>query len=138
MRDEDLVELGKKELEILGLVKASEVIEGSVVRMPKAYPVYDGDGEYREALKVVRRFVDGLGNLQLVGRNGMHKYNNQDHSMLTAMLDAKNILGAKYDLWGVNVDEEYHEEVKEGDRKSLDDFAKMESTQPRVPEKAKV
>ena len=138
MPDQDLVELGKKELEILGLVKASEVIEGSVVRMPKAYPVYDGDGEYREALKVVRRFVDGLGNLQLVGRNGMHKYNNQDHSMLTAMLAAKNILGAKFDLWGVNVDEEYHEEVKEGDRKSLDDFAKMESTQPRVPEKAKV
>ena len=138
MPDQDLVELGKKELEILGLVKASEVIEGSVVRMPKAYPVYDGDGEYREGLKVVRRFVDGLGNLQLVGRNGMHKYNNQDHSMLTAMLAAKNILGAKFDLWGVNVDEEYHEEVKEGDRKSLDDFATMESTQPRVPEKAKV
>src|SRR5262245_66377716 len=111
MRDEDLVELGKKELEILGLVKASEVIEGSVVRMPKAYPVYDGDGEYREALKVVRRFVAGLGNLQLVGRTGMHKYNNQNHSMLTAMLAATTILGAGFDLWAVNVGQGYNEEV---------------------------
>jgi protoporphyrinogen oxidase len=138
LSDHDLAELGKTELEVLGLVKRSEVIEGSVVRTPKAYPVYDGNGEYREAIRVVRRFVDGLGNLQLVGRNGMHKYNNQDHSMLTAMLAAKNILGARLDLWGVNVDEEYQEEVKVGDRTSLDDLAKLESTQPRVPEKAKV
>jgi len=135
MRDEDLIELGKRELEILGLVKPSEVIDGSVVRMPKAYPVYDGD--YRGSLKTVREFVEGLGNLQLVGRNGMHKYNNQDHSMLTAMLAAHNILGANYDLWGVNVDEEYHEELK-GDQKSLSDFGKLASTQPRVPVRAKV
>ena len=62
----------------------------AVVRMPKAYPVYDGD--YKAALEVIRHFVDGLSNLQLVGRNGMHKYNNQDHSMLTAMLTVRNIV----------------------------------------------
>ena len=130
MTDEDLIELGKKEIEILDLGKASEVIDGAVVRMPKAYPVYDGG--YKEAVLVIRKFVEGLGNLQLVGRNGMHRYNNQDHSMLTAMLAARNILGANYDLWSVNVDDDYHEEMG-GDKKGLDDFAKLASTQPRVP-----
>lgn len=130
MKDEDLIELGKKEVEILDLVRADEVIDGAVVRMPKAYPVYDSG--YKEAIATIRKFVDGLNNLQLVGRNGMHKYNNQDHSMLTAMLAARNILGAKYDLWSVNVDDEYHEEM-DGDRKNLDDFAKLALTQPQVP-----
>jgi protoporphyrinogen oxidase len=135
MSDEDLIELGKKELEVLGLARSSDVIDGAVVRMPKAYPVYDGT--YSNAVKVVRQFVDGLGNLQLVGRNGMHKYNNQDHSMLTAMLAARNILGENYDLWAVNVDEEYHEEIA-GDRKDLEDFTQLVSTQPRVPKRIKV
>ena len=79
MTDDELVELGKAELEKLGLLNASEVEDGAVVRMPKAYPVCDFT--YRNALDVVRGFLDGLGNLQLVGRNGMHKYNNQDHAM---------------------------------------------------------
>jgi hypothetical protein len=92
------------------------------------------DGGYKEALNVIRRFIDGLGNLQLVGRNGMHQYNNQDHSMLTAMLAARNILGARYDLWSVNVNEEYHEEIS-GERKDLDDFRQLAATQPRVPER---
>jgi protoporphyrinogen oxidase len=135
MQDEDLIELGKRELEILGLARASDVIDGAVVRMPKAYPVYDGT--YRNAVEVIRNFVDGLGNLQLVGRKGMHKYNNQDHSMLTAMLAARNILGENHDLWAVNVDEEYHEEIT-GDGKNLDDFTRRVSTQPRVPERIKV
>jgi len=132
MPDQDLIELGKRELERIGLARASEITDGSVVRMPKAYPVYDGT--YQDALKVIRRFVEALGNLQMVGRNGMHKYNNQDHSMLTAMLAARNILGANYDLWSVNVDEEYHEELS-GQRKDFDDFRPMASTQPLVPQR---
>src|SRR5262245_31342890 len=73
------------------LLFLTDVEDGAVVRMPKAYPVCDPG--YADALKTVREFMDGLSNLQLVGRNGMHKYNNQDHSMLTAMLAVKNILG---------------------------------------------
>ena len=110
MPDDELIELGKKELESLGLVNRNDVEDGTVVRMPKAYPVYDST--YRKSLDVVRQFLGGIDNLQLVGRNGMHKYNNQDHSMLTAMLSAENILGANHDLWAVNVEQEYHEEMK--------------------------
>ena len=110
MPDEELIELGKKDLESLGLVNKNDIEDGTVVRMPKAYPVYDST--YRKSLDVVRQFLGGIGNLQLVGRNGMHKYNNQDHSMLTAMLSAENILGASHDLWAVNVEQEYHEEMK--------------------------
>jgi hypothetical protein len=110
MPDDELIELGKKELESLGLVNRNDVEDGTVVRMPKAYPVYDST--YRKSLDVVRQFLGGIDNLQLVGRNGMHKYNNQDHSMLTAMLSAENILGASHDLWAVNVEQEYHEEMK--------------------------
>lgn len=131
MSDPDLVELGKKELGILGLVTPTDVEDGSVVRMPKAYPVYDGT--YSESLRVVCEFLESIPNLQLVGRNGMHKYNNQDHSMLTAMLAVKNILGADYDLWQVNAEQEYHEEVRERDKTNADEFAMLESTQPRVP-----
>jgi hypothetical protein len=130
MADQDLIELGKKELEILGLARPSSVVDGAVVRMPKAYPVYDET--YKDSVNVIRRFVEQLGNLQLVGRNGMHKYNNQDHSMLTAMLAARNILGANYDVWAANVDEDYHEELA-GDPKELEDFRQLASTQPRVP-----
>jgi protoporphyrinogen oxidase len=110
MPDDELIELGKKELESLGLANRDDVEDGTVVRMPKAYPVYDST--YRKSLDVVRQFFGGIDNLQLVGRNGMHKYNNQDHSMLTAMLSAENILGANHDLWAVNVEQEYHEEMK--------------------------
>lgn len=131
MSDSDLVELGKKELGILGLVNPSDIIDGSVVRMPKAYPVYDGT--YAESLRVVREFLDGIQNLQLIGRNGMHKYNNQDHSMLTAMLAVKNILGANYDLWQVNAEQEYHEEVTDRDKTNTSEFAMLASTQPQVP-----
>lgn len=111
MPDDNLIELGKAELEKLGLVKASDVEDGSVVRMPKAYPSYDS--KYRDMLDIIRSFLGGIGNLQVVGRNGMHRYNNQDHSMLTAMLAVENINGAEHDLWDVNVDQEYHEERKE-------------------------
>jgi protoporphyrinogen oxidase len=130
MSDRELIELGTRELEMLGLAKASDIEDGAVVRMQKAYPVYDSG--YEEALRVVRGFTDRLENLQLVGRNGMHKYNNQDHSMLTAMLAVKNILGGKHDLWGVNADQDYHEEVT-GHERGVDDLAQVVSTQPRVP-----
>jgi protoporphyrinogen oxidase len=129
MSDEDLVALGKSEITELGLVNGSDVVDGTVVRMPKAYPVYAAG--YSAAVSTIREFVSSrLPNLQLVGRNGMHRYNNQDHSMLTAMLAARNITGANYDLWQVNVDEEYHEE---GRIVSEADIRLMESTQPRVP-----
>ncbi len=133
MSDKDLIELGKAELELLKLVKASDVIDGSVVRMPKAYPVYDST--YADALVTVREFISQLGNLHLVGRNGLHKYNNQDHSMLTAMLVVKNILGAHYDIWSVNADQEYHEEVKEGETDFSHELAVVNSTQPIVPQR---
>ncbi len=108
--DDKLIELAKGELETLGLVNKNDVEDGIVVRMPKAYPIYDST--YQMSLDVVRQFLNRFDNLQLVGRNGMHKYNNQDHSMLTAMLSAENILGANYDLWAVNVEQEYHEEMR--------------------------
>lgn len=127
--DEDLIKLATKELGILGLVDPKDVEDGAVVRMPKAYPIYDS--VYVEAVNTIREFLTGLGNLYLVGRNGMHKYNNQDHSMLTAMLSVKNILGANYDVWEVNVDNEYHEEIKETD----EDLSLVASTQPMVPKR---
>lgn len=136
MPDSDLIELGKKEIGLLGLAQPSDVIDGAVVRMPKAYPVYDG--MYSDALQTVREFLDGIPNLQLVGRNGMHKYNNQDHSMLTAMLAVKNILGANYDLWQVNAEQEYHEEVTDRDKTEEDEFAMLAATQPRVPRRREI
>jgi protoporphyrinogen oxidase len=111
MADDDLVELGKRELTKLGLVDAGKVEAGYVVRMPKAYPVYDE--HYKHHLRVMRDWLEAHApNVHPVGRNGMHKYNNQDHSMYTAMLSVENILGADHDVWTVNVEEEYHEEKK--------------------------
>lgn len=108
--DEDLIKLAKKELEQIGLAKAGEVTDGCVVRQKKAYPVYDD--EYARHVETLRKeFEKNYPTLHLVGRNGMHKYNNQDHAMMTAMLCAENILAGKpvYDLWAVNQDAEYHE-----------------------------
>jgi protoporphyrinogen oxidase len=110
--DADLVEQAKQELERLGLVPASRVEAGYVVRMPKAYPMYDGT--YKANVDVLRRWLDeNTPNVFPVGRNGMHKYNNQDHSMYTAMLSVENIFGADHDVWSVNVEAEYHEEKSE-------------------------
>ena len=133
MPDDEIVRLATRELSELGLGNASGVLEGRVVRMPKAYPVYDSN--HLEALKTVRQFLNKITNLYLVGRNGMHKYNNQDHSMLTAMLAVKNIQGANYDIWQVNADEEFHEEIRTraGPVREEDMFATLRSTQPRVP-----
>ncbi len=108
--DKALIARAAQELEELGLAVASDVVDGAVIRMPKAYPIYDS--VYRGHLDVVRSYIDPIRNLHTVGRNGMHKYNNQDHSMLTAMMAIWNMKGAAHDLWEVNTDFEYHEEQK--------------------------
>jgi protoporphyrinogen oxidase len=109
MPDRDLIELGKREVERLGLASAADVEDGCVFRMDKSYPVYDAD--YREVLATVREFVAGLENFQTIGRNGLHRYNNQDHAMLTGMLAVRNlVLGERNDLWSVSVDDVYQEE----------------------------
>ncbi|MCU0310460.1 MAG: NAD(P)/FAD-dependent oxidoreductase [Acidimicrobiales bacterium] len=108
--DEDLIARAKRELETIGLVKADAVEAGYVVRMPKAYPFYDE--HYKANVQRLRDWLtDCAPNVHPVGRNGMHRYNNQDHSMYTAMLTVDNIVsGTAYDVWEVNVEEEYHEE----------------------------
>jgi protoporphyrinogen oxidase/nucleoside-diphosphate-sugar epimerase len=108
LTDKELIKLATKELAALNLAKAETVIDGAVIRQKKAYPVYDG--EYRAALDVIQEWILSLENFQTVGRNGMHRYNNQDHSMLTAMLAVRNILGEDHDIWNVNVERSYHEE----------------------------
>jgi len=105
--DYDLAQLAIREAVQIGLIKAGEVQDAFVVRMPKAYPIYDQS--YQKHLKTIKEWVCQFANLQPVGRNGMHHYNNQDHSMMTAMLAARNIMGGSYDCWKVNTDAEYHE-----------------------------
>jgi protoporphyrinogen oxidase len=108
--DEHLIATGIEELASLGLMRAADVEGGYVVRMPKAYPTYDED--YKANVAVLRAWLEEhTANVHPVGRNGMHRYNNQDHSMLTAMLTVENLYGADHDIWEVNVEEEYHEEA---------------------------
>jgi protoporphyrinogen oxidase len=108
--DADLVVQGARELAKLGLAREAQVVDGTVVRQRAAYPVYDG--EYRRAVDVIRSFIESeIPNLQLVGRNGMHKYNNQDHAMMTGLMAARNIMGGSYDLWRINSDAQYLEEA---------------------------
>ncbi|HWW51779.1 MAG TPA: NAD(P)-binding protein [Verrucomicrobiae bacterium] len=119
--DEDLLQLAKCELERIGLCRAAEVEDGCVVRVPKAYPVYGSD--YREALAVVREFVDSLENFRTIGRNGLHRYNNQDHAMLTGMLAVRSmVLGEPHDLWSINTEQDYHEEVRTTASKPFSDL----------------
>ncbi|HBE32984.1 MAG TPA: FAD-dependent oxidoreductase, partial [Cyanobacteria bacterium UBA11368] len=108
LSDVELIDLATRELGRLGLAAESDVEDGVVIRQPKAYPVYDS--EYRQHLKTIQSFLSTIENLQTVGRNGMHRYNNQDHSMLTAMLAVRNILGENHDLWEVNTERSYYEE----------------------------
>jgi protoporphyrinogen oxidase len=116
--DEDLIAQGTDELYRLGLITSPDKVEaGYVVRMPKAYPVYDE--QYQGNVEVMRKWLSvNVANVFPCGRNGMHKYNNQDHSMLTAMLSVENILGADHDVWSVNVEAEYHEERGTGSQRS--------------------
>ncbi len=118
--DEDLIELAKKEMDILGLCNPDDVVGGAVVRQEKAYPVYDED--YAANVDAMRaELEDKYPTLHLVGRNGMHRYNNQDHAMMTAMLTVENIVAGErlYDTWCVNEDAEYHEAGDEGAEKVL-------------------
>jgi protoporphyrinogen oxidase len=110
MPDDELLALGKTEIGRLGLVDPDAVFDGFVIRMPKCYPVYDE--AYKGHVETIRDYLMGFKNLQLCGRYGLFKYNNMDHSMLTALLAVENILGADHDVWSINADDEYHEEEK--------------------------
>jgi protoporphyrinogen oxidase len=112
LSDDALIAQAARELEQLGLARAADVEDGTVLRMPKAYPIYDSP--YAAHLDAIRAHIDPIANLHTVGRNGMHKYNNQDHSMLTAMMTVWNMWGASHDVWAVNTDFDYHEEQKVG------------------------
>jgi protoporphyrinogen oxidase len=130
--DKELIELAKREVSKIGLVTASDVFDACVVRQSKAYPVYDE--EYRDHMETIRRELEErFPTLYLVGRNGMHKYNNQDHAMMTAMLTAQNILAGKriFDVWNVNEDAEYHESGTSGINHAL-------QSERLVPQKAKM
>jgi len=120
MEDEGLRDLAALEFEELGLADAATVTDFAIIRQPQAYPVYDGD--YRKALDVISGWLKTLTNFQTVGRAGLHRYNNQDHSMVSAMYAARNTLGHAYDVWDVNVERSYHEDF-EVDRKKQNALA---------------
>ena len=108
--DADVAKLAIEELDRIGIADAADVLDSVVIRMPKTYPAYFGT---YDRFDEVRAFADRFENLFLVGRNGMHRYNNQDHSMLTAMVAVDNIVAGRTDkanLWEINTEEEYHEE----------------------------
>jgi protoporphyrinogen oxidase len=126
--DAELIALAKKEIDQIGLISSADVVDACVVRQPKAYPVYDD--EYRHHLSMIRLDLEKTyPTLHLVGRNGMHRYNNQDHAMMTAMLTAKNVLAGerRYDIWAVNEDAEYHEAGGSG----VEDALRSERLVPR-------
>jgi protoporphyrinogen oxidase len=107
--DDELIARAKRELEQLSLAKASDVERGIVIRQPMAYPIYDD--AYQLRIAVIREYLKSFMNLQTVGRNGMHRYNNQDHSMLTGLYAARNVMGAHHDLWSINTERSYHESL---------------------------
>ena len=108
MADEELVRLASEEIESLGLARSTDVVWGTVIRQPKAYPIYDAD--YQRHLDTIRNWLETLDNLQTIGRNGQHRYNNLDHSMLTGMAAVHRLLGERTDPWQVNMENSYHEE----------------------------
>lgn len=105
--DQSLIGLATRECVELGFIKEEDVLDGVVIRMPKAYPVYDR--EFKSNLGHIKDYLRNISNLHLIGRNGQHRYNNQDHSMLTAIYAVRNIYGANLDVWDVNLEEDYHE-----------------------------
>jgi protoporphyrinogen oxidase len=129
MTDERLIEFSCRELAVIGLVNPLEVVDASVARVPKAYPVYNST--YRTGLRIVRDFLKVLPNLQIVGRNGQHHYNNQDHSMLAGILAARNVLGGEFDIWNLNTEQSLHEE---GITITEEELQRMEENQPAVPD----
>ncbi len=140
MDNRDLIQLASEEIVNLGLVDdINKVIDGTVIRQKKAYPVYDE--QYQEHLKVLQNYIDDFENLYSVGRNGMHCYNNQDHSMLSALLAVENIMGANHHLWDVNTERSYHEEFMTKSRKNLTNLTNttdptpiLVNTPPLMPE----
>jgi len=124
--DEELIERAKREINHVSLANYDDIIDGVVIRVAKAYPVYDT--AYGDHLGTIRRYVDSLENFQTIGRNGLHRYNNQDHAMMTGMLAVENLVdGEQHDLWAVNTDEEYHEEVSVPDDASPERIAALEA-----------
>ena len=109
-KDEDLIKIGLQELEKIKIGKPSQFRDGCVVRVPNAYPIYFAG--YEKYLKTIKDFLTGFNNLQTIGRVGMFRYNNMDHSILSGIYAAKNILGEKNNVWEINIEEEYHEEIK--------------------------
>jgi len=131
--DADLIARGTRELAAVGIASPEEIVDGCVVRQRKAYPVYD-DG-YRERVDAIRQELsERFPTLHLVGRNGMHKYNNQDHAMMTAMLTCRNILAGEllYDVWNVNEDAEYHEAGGSGASEALSSLRQVPRAIGRV------
>jgi protoporphyrinogen oxidase len=132
LSDDRLVALAKAELGTIGLADPRLVVDATVVRVPKAYPVYDE--HYADALQIVRRYAGTFRNLQTIGRNGTHTYNNQDHSMVMAMLAVRNLFGETHDLWAVDSQDDYLEELDEsGDQPSMPDERALASTQRLFP-----
>lgn len=110
MSDAELIELGKREIAQIGIANSDDIIDGCVFRVEKTYPVYDGD--YAQYLETIKAYVAQFENFQTIGRNGLHRYNNQDHAMLTGMLAVRNMLdGEANNLWQVNAEQEYHETI---------------------------
>ena len=108
MPDEEIMGLGVDELIKLGIIRSKEkVFDGKVVRVPKAYPVYDP--HYQKDFVLIKDHLTTIKNLQVIGRNGMHRYNNMDHSMLSGIMAARNVMGGNNDIWNINTDDEYHE-----------------------------
>jgi protoporphyrinogen oxidase len=126
--DTELFLRARRELEHLGLAQGREITDGSVLRVRKAYPVYDSN--YRNSQQAFRRFLDGIPNLQVAGRNGLHRYNNQDHAMLSGIMAARNLLGARYNVWGVNEEGHYLEESGED---LCSEWIQIDADQPRIP-----
>jgi protoporphyrinogen oxidase len=127
MADEELKKFAISEVEKIGILQASDVVDAHVVRVPKTYPAYFGT---YDRFHIIREFLDRYENLYLVGRNGMHKYNNQDHSMLTAMTAVDNILGGvrdKNNVWSINTEMEYHEEETKNEARASSSAAKSTS-----------
>jgi protoporphyrinogen oxidase len=122
--DEKLIELGIKECVQLGFIEPDEVRDGTVVRIKKAYPIYDQTR--MENVAILQDYLEGLQNLQTIGRNGQHRYNNMDHSMLTGLFAARNVIGEQQDVWAVNVDSEYHEEVTPDGKRTVFEGAAKE------------
>jgi protoporphyrinogen oxidase len=124
--DQELVQLGMRELEQLGLAKADRLEFGFVERVPKAYPMYDPD--YSERVHAIRSWLDGLDNFIQVGRNGLHRYNNSDHSSLTAMRAVDNLVkGTDHDIWAVNAESAYHEEQGQDEQQPYIEAPETES-----------